>query len=290
MDDRPGFLTTLLHTFYDFGFYRELVSSGVRAGLAYLAKLALVFGAIGVLVVSLQYYQVMTTLVRPAFADCPALSWKDGVLTADGRVPFQATIEEMQLTFAVDTSDTPDRSLMEGTDFGFLFTADRHLQQVRGELELDTVYGKTFDGRSIPAGKGYLHLIPEPGVLPPMALPRFVMQVLRLLFLLGAGSIIAAAGGVGILPDSRRLGAGAIWAVAAHAMTPAVAVFVAVEGVLGLSNPFREGTSAAWIARLVALAVGVAVTYLALRACLESGAQTAMAAEPPTDDDLLPPE
>ncbi len=294
LSQKPPFFPTLVRSFYDFDSYNDVLPGGARGGFAYLFKLALVLGVVAIIMSSVYYYRLMTAVIQPAFKDSPALAWKNGELNATGSVPFKAVIPELDLALAVDTRETPDRSLLEAAPETHLFASNRVMVQVRGELKLDTPYGTLFDGRAYPAGKMYLINWPDPTMLPsgnPLVL--YVVASLVALFLAAAASIIVAGLGIGILPQARHLGGGAAWSVAAHSMAPAMVVFSAGVMVLSWLHPAKPGSVALWVPWLLSITVGTVVTFLAFKACIAEKPRSPRKrreSDRSLDRDLLPPD
>ena len=321
MDDRRGFFSTLAHAFYDFGFYREVVTGGIRGGVVYLVKLALLVSAVGVVILALyqQHHFRKVVLprieaeVKPAFAGSPALTWKEGKLTAEGTVPFKASAEfdssllssplqssdarDTRLTVVVDTRDEPDTSpLAEEVGHTILFTATRLYSALDGKVKYQGEYGKRFNGQHVPAGEVHRLLFPEPRFELSALVTPFIMVAVPLFFVLAVAAVVVAGIGLALVPEGRHLGLSGAWAVAAHAMTGAAAMMLVVlGGLLFLTGSEENARKLSWLMWAVPLAAAVAVTWAALKA--STGAEGADSFGPPSggsrrkdDDDLLPPD
>jgi len=304
MDDRPAFFRAFLHTFYDFDFYRDVIPGGVRGALGYLVRLALLVAVVAVIMVTLYQKNHFRTVVqpeietnvKPAFEGSPALSWKDGVLTAEGTVPFKTSVEvfEQRLTMAVDTRDDPDTSpLLEEAGLTLILTAT-HLWTATDKKDTKQVtYGKQFDGMSIEAGEAYRFIRAPVFQEPQLGLTSLLMPVVVvgfvLLFLLGAATVIVASLGLMAVPEGRQFGIAGVCTVAAHAMTPAAAVLVGVGALLLFATRDLK-SSPMWLLWAAPLTVAVLFTYLALKACTSDTPRPTRRKDGPSDDDLLPPD
>jgi hypothetical protein len=306
MADRPGFFRTLPRTFYDFEVYREVLPGGIQAALGYLVRLVALAAALTtILLAAYEHNRIRTVVVptienviKPAFAGSPALSWKEGVLTAEGTVPFKTAfeVEERPFTVLIDTRDEPDTSpLLSGRGLVMCFTARRQAQAEDGTIKADSPYGTHYDGVSVAAGEAYRVIFPEPRVEPQALVTQFVMVALMLLVAAVAGSVIVAGIGLALVPDGRQLGLAGLWTVAAHAMTSGVAALVGVLGLLLLADAGRGRVGhLSWLLWSAPLAAAVVTNWRALRACTTPGDAGGKRRPARTrrvrDDDLLPPD
>jgi len=319
MDDRPAFFRTLLHALYDFDFYRDVIPGGVRGALGYLVRLALLAAvAVAIMMVAYDrhYYRTVTvpkieTEVKPAFADAPALSWKDGILTADPTEPFKTSLEvrsewfdpwavgrgtndvpPLLMTIAVDTRDKPDtRPILSGTGVRCVFTATHLFTATDQKDTVDQIaYEKQFDGMSFGAGEAYRFIFRRRPSFEFMGLAmQVVVSGLLLLLVSCAGSVIVGALGLMAVPEGRQFGITGVCSVAAHAMTPAAAVFLGVGALLLFTTRDLKG-SPMWLLWAAPLAVAMLFTYLALKACTSEAPRPDRRKDEPSDDDLLPPD
>jgi hypothetical protein len=296
--DRPGFFRTAAHMFYDPGFLREVLPHGARAAFGYVLKMALVVPVIMIAVHTGASYYQRETVIKPAFKDAPALSWQEGILKAEGRIPYSATVPDATgpFTLLVDTRDRPDTAgLTTRPGETLALTSQRFVDVRRGEVVLDTPYGRQFDGQAFAAGEAYRLRFGEMGFN--AILMAFVAFALMVLFLMSIGAVISSVVGTLVVPEARQLGIGGLWTVAAHAITPGLALMVALYLVLASvrSEALVGAQAVAWVLVLLPLTVAVACTVLALRACTGPAPSRKVASEDSKpfrrrDDDLLPPD
>lgn len=294
-DRKPPFFQTVARTFRGLGVYREVAPHGAGGAFLYLLKLGALTALLVVLALTLYNGYLIRSAVRPAFAGSPALSWKDGTLTAEGTVPFKGVVEEMNLAIAVDTRETPDRALLKGPEVTHLLTLKDLLVADAGEIKLDTPYGTSYDGVSFPLGQAYRFRIPEPSLTHPAVIMAWFYVALVTFVVAALAAVVASVVGVAILPQARRLGMGGVWGVSAHAMTPAVAAFLVLLVVFLFNRRILPDEWLPWVLFGVPLAVGMGVAYLAIRALGgEMPVPPTRPARPTSgrlkDDDLLPPD
>jgi hypothetical protein len=149
-EPRLNFFTRIYYSIAGFNNYRYFLRQGVGKAVAYLIIIALIVGLVSFIPDIRTYNTVMDELIASFDTSVPDFTLSNGQLKVEGKMPI--IIDEGATSIIIDTSDSPNESILDNYDSAILLTKDRMIQKTfvnRRITEFSALQGLTLTKDSI---------------------------------------------------------------------------------------------------------------------------------------------